>query len=257
MNEARDVYNKRYEEGYRENLTGWEFARYAALEHVIKKVLKLGAVKKTLDYGCGSGMHVSLWQKSFPESDLYFGDISAVALKQLNEKYPQYTQNCQEIVKDRLSYESNQFDVIVSVEVMEHVEDLKAYVREINRLLKPGGYFIWTTPCGNWFSIEHIFSFLTMNIEKTKEGYRRWKWEDSTHIRRLKTAEIKKILSENKYDRIGFRMRSHIFSFLCTYLFRGPLRKIGEKLMFLDYLLFRMLPNGASMIGFARKGKDE
>lgn len=47
--------------------------------------------------------------------------------------------------------------------------------------------------------------------------------------------------------------RSHLFSFVCTKLFRGPLWKLGEKMMLLDYSLFRLLPNGASMIGFAIK----
>ena len=49
--------------------------------------------------------------------------------------------------------------------------------------------------------------------------------------------------------------RAHLFSFLCSRLPRGlRLAAIGERLMFLDYTLFRLLPNGASMMGYAIKG---
>jgi len=34
---------------------------------------------------------------------------------------------------------------------------------------------------------------------------------------------------------------------------RWPLSRLGEKMMLLDYFLFRIFPNGASMIGAARK----
>ena len=50
----------------------------------------------------------------------------------------------------------NKFNIITSIEVMEHVEDLTAYVKDIYRLLKPGGIFIWTTPCANKYSIEYL-----------------------------------------------------------------------------------------------------
>ncbi len=40
----------------------------------------------------------------------------------------------------------NQFDFVVSFQVIEHIEDDHAFVSEIHRVLKPGGKFIVTTP---------------------------------------------------------------------------------------------------------------
>jgi 2-polyprenyl-3-methyl-5-hydroxy-6-metoxy-1,4-benzoquinol methylase len=43
-----------------------------------------------------------------------------------------------------------EFDMVVSVEVLEHVEEDDLFVREVARVLKPGGAFLMTTPNGDW-----------------------------------------------------------------------------------------------------------
>ena len=45
---------------------------------------------------------------------------------------------------------SNTFDFVVSVEVLEHVEEDEKFVREVSRVLKPGGKFFMTTPNGDF-----------------------------------------------------------------------------------------------------------
>jgi len=253
MIELKEIYDRRYLDGYRKRLNGYEIARWMALDHFIRKILKIKNVKTVLDYGSGSGLHVELWKKVFPLANLYFCDISLVALEKLKSKYPEFKLKCREVKEDKAPFDDDFFDVIVSIEVMEHVENLNSYLNDIYRLLKRGGIFIWTTPCANLFSIEHIFNVLTNQIEKTSEGYIRWKWEDPTHRRRLKSNEIKSKLQDVGFKNIGFRFRSHFFSFICTRWFKGCLRKLGERMMLLDYSLFRRLPNGASMIGYAYK----
>jgi SAM-dependent methyltransferase len=44
------------------------------------------------------------------------------------------------------------FDLVVSVEVLEHVEADELFVSEVCRVLKPGGRFIMTTPNGDFVS---------------------------------------------------------------------------------------------------------
>ena len=167
---------------------------------------------------------------------------------------PEYAGSFHTINNGKTDCEDNTYDVIVSIEVMEHVQDLHAYLEDINRLLKPKGHFIWTTPCANQLSIEHIYSLITQKIELTSEGYVRWSWEDPTHLRRLKSDEVIKALRANGFSNIHLRFRAHFFSFLCTYLpCRNRLEGLRNKMMCLDYILFKALPNGASMIGIARK----
>lgn len=247
------IYDQRYAGGYRENLSGYEIARWKALGSLISQTLHLSDVKKVLDYGGGSGLHVGLWERLFPEAELNFCDISSVAKEKFQEKYPQRSNQYFMIDNNKAQCEDESYDVVVSIEVMEHVEDLQLYIRDIHRVLKPGGIFIWTTPCANPFSIEHLYGLFAGQIEPTAEGYRRWKWEDPTHLRRLKSKEAEMLLLQNKFSNIRFRFRAHFFSFVVSYLpgWRG--QRLRNFLMTLDYSLFRLLPNGASMIGFAQK----
>lgn len=144
------------------------------------------------------------------------------------------------------------FDAVVSVGVLEHVDDLNAYLSDIFRLVKPGGAFVWTTPCGNRLSVEHAYKVLTRQIDPTPEGYRRWRWEDPTHVRRMRTGELTGVLRQQGFSDVSYRFRAHFFSFVCTGLERFRVTGLN-RLMKLDYSLFRRFPNGASMVGCARK----
>ncbi len=60
--------------------------------------------------------------------------------------------DCEEIECDqaaadgRLPYDDGTFDAVLSIEVIEHVEDQFAFLRELVRVTKPGGRVIVTTP---------------------------------------------------------------------------------------------------------------
>lgn len=54
---------------------------------------------------------------------------------------------CEKIHHDgRLPWPDASFDAVVSIEVVEHVEDQFAFLRELARIAKPGGLVIVTTP---------------------------------------------------------------------------------------------------------------
>ena len=247
-------YESYHEKDYRSHLSGFEIARWDALSHFIPKHITKNKNQYILDYGAGAGLHIELWKNLFPESDIFLTDISATGRSKCLSNHKDFKEKYKLIKNERSEFESEKFDVILSIEVMEHVSDLISYLEDIFRLLKPGGQFIWTTPCGNFLSIEHIYSSLSNQIIKTGEGYIKWKWEDPTHLRRLKSKEIESLLKLTGFNEAQFRFRAHLFSFLCTYFPpRNRFQKIRNSIMKLDYSLFRSLPNGASMIGRAHK----
>ena len=249
-------YESYHEKDYRSDLSGFEIARWDALSHFIPKQVTKNKNQYILDYGAGTGLHIELWKNLFPESNIFLTDISAAGRSKCLSNHKDFKGKYELIKNKRSEFESEKFDIILSIEVMEHVSDLISYLEDIFRLLKPGGIFIWTTPCGNLLSIEHIYSLLSNQIIKTSEGYIKWKWEDPTHLRRLKSKEIEKKLILTGFSKVKFRFRAHIFSFLCTYLPpRNRFHKIRNNLMKMDYNYFRLLPNGASMIGKAIKPK--
>jgi SAM-dependent methyltransferase len=47
---------------------------------------------------------------------------------------------------EALSYPNNTFDLVLTSETLEHVPDLTAALREVYRVLKPGGSHIFTVP---------------------------------------------------------------------------------------------------------------
>lgn len=253
----REVYDQRYAGDYRSTLSGYEVARFTALRHFIHNIAKPRTDETTslsiLDYGCGSGLHIPLWEELFHAATFFFADISPKALEKLRAKHPRHADACSLIENDRVDLHPNSFDAITSVEVMEHVADLNAYLAEVHRLLKPGGVFIWTTPSANRLSIEHVYNVFTRQIDTTPGGSRRWRWEDPTHVRRLRSAEAADACRRAGFGDVAFRYRAHFFSFMCTILLMKSRPKLAERLMLLDYSLFRRLPNAASMIGAAWK----
>lgn len=46
----------------------------------------------------------------------------------------------------RLTFDSNIFDLFISLDVMEHIPDPEAAIKEIHRTLKPGGHMLCTWP---------------------------------------------------------------------------------------------------------------
>ena len=47
---------------------------------------------------------------------------------------------------EKMSYPDNVFDVFITQDVMEHIFDVSAAFNEVKRVLKPGGFFLFTVP---------------------------------------------------------------------------------------------------------------
>ena len=47
---------------------------------------------------------------------------------------------------DKLPFEEGVFDVVMSFDLFEHIEDSDKHLNEVKRVLKPGGYYILQTP---------------------------------------------------------------------------------------------------------------
>lgn len=102
-----------------------------------------------LDFGCGSGYGSEIIRRI--GADVVGLDISPQAIHYATETYP----NCQFLVADladRLPEEvtDSRYDVIVSSEVIEHVEDPVAYLHNMADLLTSEGTCFVGTPNRAW-----------------------------------------------------------------------------------------------------------
>ncbi len=96
-----------------------------------------------LEIGCGEGRGVDLLS---PLCDSYVAiDKIQEVIDTLSAQYPQVT-FLQGNIPPMSDLKDEQYDVVVSFQVIEHIKDDRAYLEEIKRVLRPGGKAIITTP---------------------------------------------------------------------------------------------------------------
>ncbi len=96
-----------------------------------------------LEIGCGEGRGVELLvQKAASYTAI---DKIATVVDKLKAKYPKVSL-LNMLVPPFTGIPDNTYDRIVTFQVIEHIEEDDAFVKEIYRVLKPGGVAIITTP---------------------------------------------------------------------------------------------------------------
>jgi SAM-dependent methyltransferase len=95
-----------------------------------------------LEVGCGEGRGIDLLQ---PHVASYSAiDKIASAIKSLQEKFPSAHFVAANLPP--LPYADASFDSVVSFQVIEHIRDDGYFLKEIHRVLRPGGIALLTTP---------------------------------------------------------------------------------------------------------------
>ena len=148
------------------------------------------------------------------------------------------------------------FDLILSVEVLEHVTDVDVATREFGRLLAPGGTLVVTTPCANPGSLEWWLNRRSGSLQTTADGYGRFGTDEPGHLRRLTSRDLRVLLSRAGLvvERVDFR--AHLFTPLVARLpnrIGGTLPRAAASVALLDWRLLRRFPNGATMIAVAHR----
>lgn len=107
-----------------------------AYEKTIPKLLKSGSKYKIMDYGCGARPYEHLFEG-------YIEEYTGVDVGE-NPKADILIEP-----GEKLKFEDNSFDFVLSSQVLEHVKDFDDYMKECYRVLKPGGYLLLSTH-GTW-----------------------------------------------------------------------------------------------------------
>jgi ubiquinone/menaquinone biosynthesis C-methylase UbiE len=105
---------------------------------------------RVLENGCGIGVYV---EKLRPLAGAVFGldyDFERVAEGEQRMRIPSVL-IC--AASEHLPYPDNCFDLILSNEVIEHVQDDRAAITEMVRVLKPGGCLALFCP-NRWYPVE-------------------------------------------------------------------------------------------------------
>jgi SAM-dependent methyltransferase len=230
-----------------------------------------------LDYGCGSGQIIEEGRKAgleiYGAEAFYEGGNTRAEI----EKQGWLGTVVREIENGIIAFKNNFFDLVISNQVLEHVEDLDAVLYEIHRVLKPGGAFLCMFPtkegireghCGipfiHWFPKQsRLRYFYALALRRMGFGYYKknksasqWTcdflhWLDRfTHYRNIKTiaGNFREYfeVSFMEDDYIVFRLNRQRRTLLSR-IFQLPfVRPIG-------CTLFRRL---CGVVILARKGED-
>jgi SAM-dependent methyltransferase len=95
---------------------------------------------RVLDAGCGSGRLLDELTAYGHVSGLDINPESVAVAKRRGHE------DVQEGVVEGLPWEDETFDLITSLDVVEHTADDRVTLRELRRVLRPGGYLLVTVP---------------------------------------------------------------------------------------------------------------
>jgi len=147
--EQYDRANKFLKKKSKINLKGWPKNTHEA-------AIKFSKIKKDdllLEVGCGRGEHFKYFLKKTKK--VYGIDISELILKEI--PFKEVSLFLADIEK-KTPFKEEFFDIVISVDVIEHVTNRYYALREMKRILKRGGKLIIITP--NLVKARNRFRFL-------------------------------------------------------------------------------------------------
>jgi SAM-dependent methyltransferase len=126
----------------------WYRGRRVVIERVVED-LRLPARAQILDAGCGSGRNMVELARH--------GAVTGVELSQTSACLAR-ERRAGEVVEGsvlEMPFEEGRFDLAASLDVIEHLEDDVVALRELRRVVKPGGSLLVTVPAYQWLWSGH------------------------------------------------------------------------------------------------------
>lgn len=191
-----DLYKDLYK---KEDCYWWHVGRRMFVNSLLQQKIAKRENLRILDVGCGCGRLMEDLKKY---GEVFGFDIAPEALSFCSQRG--LTNLARADLDKPLPYEDSSFDLIIALDVLEHVEKDLFALSEIYRILRPGGFFLLSVPAHPW-----LWSY----------------WDEIIfHKRRYERGELKDKLEQAKFQVLRLSL-AHALIFLPTILMR-KLRKI-------------------------------
>jgi len=182
----------------------WHVGRRRILADFVEAICRQVTDRRPriLDVGCGTGANLLMLSKY---GDAEGVDISEDALAFCRERG---LDKVKLGAGEELPYEDDSFDLVTAFDVVEHMDDDLAGLREMRRVLRPGGRVLLFVP---------TFMFL-------------WGLQDdvSHHRRRYRLSELRRVLEQAGFE-VERMTYANITFFLPILLVRKLMRLTGIK----------------------------
>jgi ubiquinone/menaquinone biosynthesis C-methylase UbiE len=153
-------------------------------------------------------------------------------------------------IKKELPYQDSAFDIVTATEVIEHLEDFRAILREMYRVLKPGGICVLSTPNilslnsrlrNLWFGFAELMGPLPLQNRKIESC--------AGHINPISIFYIMHALHELNFNQIDFAVdkyqRSGMGKAIILWL---PIKLVGSKIWWREVKKYKTIDNSNKKI---------
>lgn len=161
----------------------------------ISKWVKQTEIKKMLDIGCAGGFLAramgTKWKGELTGIERDYSWMSAEGIKRYKKIY--WIDVEKKNIADVLRRKDRNFDAIVTADILEHLKNPRKTLKEIKKVLRPGGYLIVSLPNGNYLPVL-IIRLIFPRFRMSKGPL------DRTHKHFYTLNSAKKMLQNNHFE---------------------------------------------------------
>lgn len=144
---AIEAYYDDWAKTYDATLSDWDYQAPADAAVTLCEHMKPG--DDILDVGCGTGMFAKAMSQGL-KCRIDGIDISAASLEIAEKKGVYDRLQCHNLQSTPLPLSDNAFDAAACVGVMTYIEDAADLLEDLCRIIRPGGYILFTQRDDRW-----------------------------------------------------------------------------------------------------------
>jgi SAM-dependent methyltransferase len=163
---------------------------------------------RSLDIGCGFGGLTRVVGEHLGIAGLHGIDVDATALEEAQEKG--VATHCMDVGVGPLPYAEGFFDLVTSFGMLDYLRDFDPLLREVHRVLRPGGYALISLPnLAGWQNrVSLLLGYQLRDVEVSGEkvvGVHPWYASDNHpvgHIHTVTAAGFRELMEYHGFETV-------------------------------------------------------